>query len=811
MPDVNSLDLRYPIIEQIFDIYYCPFEYSQKHQYDLGGWHLSFHGESRAQPGEDSQYALYSTPIHSEKSYSKLNGEEPQWNDESPYIWFNLHPLAAICSLGEDWDDAWTVGTIALDLRVIQIREPEKSGVSDISDHNQLKSFIFKQHSDNRDLLLNMGHKGCVSTGCLDGFSTGCLDEFQEHEFKKRKWYEIVDGNRGLNYCSNLYTPLSDKHLLHVAYIVNQFWPPHHMPSESALRVSRQPLWDFMRYLELSSTDKDLQVETNTTHKKAVRTESEWPKGVASLGSLDLNRPIILQVDDLYWPPFDRAPMHHYDLGDWHLSFSGKRNLQAQEGISYAPYTTPIQDDKSYPKFYGREDEYAYIWFDFHPIMAQCSVEFGRDGAFAVGSIFLDIQVIQLRDPGIVNVHCLSDSHPFRHFILDMLIPHSKGDESHGFNINGRTWYKVGRDDCGTINLYTCLSARHFLHITYKDSQFNIDGSVNCHTKKSQKLAKSPLWDFMENLTLSKIEEHSQVITGTIERKTVSSWEENIDHQDTVDGLDLSRPIIEQVDDIYWILFNRAPQHYYDLGSWRLSYFGASRRKTERDNMGSWNSEKVLDWGELHSVSVDLYVELASNHVLKAGAASFCIDVAQPRGYKNLDLLDDSQFKNYLFDWLGGWGESGDILQKHSIKGKVWYGIYSGDNERSELFTSLSDKHFLHITYKEEQFTPRGYKPDASEKSLKLRKSPLWDFIDNLELCKIEEGSQVISGTVGHEGANTGVGALEELSSYTKMKAEGKVIAGTIEKERDSVELTRSPWSSSEESWSWSEGSESGW
>ncbi|WP_444944280.1 hypothetical protein ACJJIK_03930 [Microbulbifer sp. ZKSA006] len=817
MPDVNSLDLSYPIIEQVDNIYWRPFCYSRKYRYNLGDWHLSFYGESRAQPGENSLYASYFTPIHSEESYSKFNDEGAQWSAESPYIWFKFEPLAAVCSLEEEWNDTWTLGTIALDVRVIQIREPNKSGVLDISDHSQLKLFIFKQHSDKRDLLLNTGYKGY--------FSATSLNEIQEHEINGRSWYEIVDGNRNLNCCFNLYTPLSDKHLLHVAYIVNQFWPPHHMPSEKALQVSKHPLWDFMEDLTLSRIGEDSHTikeesddiysidEYITKQRRMVRAEEEWSEGVDSVDSLDLNFPIILQLGDIHWPPFDREPVHYYDLGGWSLSFSGKRSLQVQEGVSYASYTTPIQEDKSYPKFDGVESywgsEDSYIWFKLHPIMARCSAEFGADCTFIVGTVFFDIQVIQLRDPAMFNVYNLPNNDPFKHFILDALIPHSKGVDIHSFNIDGRTWYKIGHEECGNTYLYTCLSTKHFLNITYRDDQFYIDGWNNRHTNKSKKVARSPIWDFMKNLKLSKVEEGSQVITGTIEREITNSWKENAECPNAADRQDLSRPIIEQVDDIYWMPFNRAPQHYYDLGSWRLSYSGAPSRKTERNSMDDRLREKILDWGELHSVSVDLYVELASNHVLKAGAASFCIDVAQPRGYKNLDLLDDSQFKNYLFDWLGGWGDSRDILQKHSIKGKVWYGIYSGDNGCSELFTSLSDKHFLHITYKGEQFTPPGYNPDASEKALKLRKSPLWDFIDNLELCKIEEGSQVITGTVGHEGANTGVGALEELSSYTKMKAEGKVIAGTIEKERDPVELTRS-WDETDGS-DWTEADGSGW
>ncbi|WP_413665746.1 hypothetical protein ACG1BZ_11415 [Microbulbifer sp. CNSA002] len=515
MFDVNSLDLRFPIIEQIDDIYCCPFSSSEKYQYDLGGWHLSFYGESRAQPGENSRYTSRYTPIHSEESYSKFNDTEPQWDDESPYIWFRLHPIAAIASLGPEWNEAWTIGTIALDIRVIQIRKPAKPGTIDISDHSQLKSYIFKQHSDKQDLLLSMGHLGC--------FSAGNMDEIQEHEINGRNWYEIIDGNRNLNCCFNLYTPLSDKHLLHVAYIVNQFWPPYHMPSKKALQVSKLPLWSFMQCLELSSADESLQVEASTLQNDTARIEEEWPRGVDSADLLDLDLPIILQVDDIHWLPFDRAPVHHYDLGDWHLSFSGKRNLQAQAGNGGAPYTTPIQDDESYPRFNGDEarweDESSYVWFNFHQIMAQCSVKFGEDCALTIGTVFFDVRVIQLCDPAMLRIHYLPDGDQFKQFILGMLIPHSKGDNTQGFKINERTWYKVGYDDYGKIDLYTCLSTKHFLHVAYNDDQFGLDGWYHSHTRKSGKLAKSPLWSFMENLKLSKIEEGSQVLTGTVEQK----------------------------------------------------------------------------------------------------------------------------------------------------------------------------------------------------------------------------------------------------------------------------------------------------
>ncbi|WP_226647771.1 hypothetical protein [Microbulbifer variabilis] len=274
MAKVDSLDLSHPIIEQLDDIYWLPFDTQPVHHYDLGDWHLSFTGKLVKHIYGGNHYVPYTTPIDKEDSYPRFYGGQPLWGNESPYIWLEFHSINVGCSVDVGSDDVWIVGTASFEIRVIQIRDPSKSGVFDLSDHNQLKQFIFTKHKDSLDRLLKSGHE--------DRFSAWNLDEIVNYKVKGRNWYEIIDGNRGVNWCFNLYTNLSDKHLLYIKYIPSQFWPPYHIPSEKALHISKSPLWDFMDNLELSKMEEGSQVVTGTIERE---TTSSWGEGTEDLSS----------------------------------------------------------------------------------------------------------------------------------------------------------------------------------------------------------------------------------------------------------------------------------------------------------------------------------------------------------------------------------------------------------------------------------------------------------------------------------------------------------------------------------------------
>ncbi|WP_444898423.1 hypothetical protein ACJJIX_16215 [Microbulbifer sp. VAAC004] len=272
MAKVDSLDLGHPIIEQLNDIYWLPFDALPVHHYDLGEWHLSFNGKLEIQTYGVYNYTPYNTPINAEESYPRFSDGRSLWDNKSPYIWFEFHPINVGCSVDVGPDDTWIVGTACFEIRVIQIREPSKSGVFDLSDHNQLKQFIFNKHKD------NLGH--FLDSGFNYAFSAWSIEEIKEYKFKGRNWYEIIDGNRSLNWRFNLYTNLSDKHLLHIAYTPDQFWPPFHIPSEKALRISKSPLWDFMDNLELTKMEEGSQVVTGTVERV---TTSSWGEDTEDL------------------------------------------------------------------------------------------------------------------------------------------------------------------------------------------------------------------------------------------------------------------------------------------------------------------------------------------------------------------------------------------------------------------------------------------------------------------------------------------------------------------------------------------------
>ncbi|WP_299587373.1 hypothetical protein [uncultured Microbulbifer sp.] len=272
MAQVDSLDLDRPIIEQLDAIYWLPFNALPVHHYNLGDWHLSFTGRPELQIYVDCNYAPYSTPIDNEESYPRFSGGQPLWDSKSPYIWLTLQPIRNACSVEVGPDDAWVVGSAVFELRVIQVREPSKSGVFDLSDHNQIKHFIFNKHKSDLDYFQKLGRK--------DYFSAWSLDEIQEYKIKGRNWYEIIDGNLGVNWCFNFYTHLSDRHLLHIAYEPSQFWPPYHIPSEKALSISKSPLWDFMDNLELSKMEEGSQVVTGTIERE---TTSSWVEDTEGL------------------------------------------------------------------------------------------------------------------------------------------------------------------------------------------------------------------------------------------------------------------------------------------------------------------------------------------------------------------------------------------------------------------------------------------------------------------------------------------------------------------------------------------------
>ncbi|WP_444944276.1 hypothetical protein ACJJIK_03910 [Microbulbifer sp. ZKSA006] len=257
MAYIDSVDTNRPLIEQLEDIYWLPFNTAPVHHYDLGPWHLSMTGElATLMLWEDSgdyvshvMHRYHGGPLWDIDNYQQLYGEEPLGDSESPCIWLEFHPIVADCRVEMGPDEVWGVGAAFFKIRVIQVREPGKSEVFDLSDGNQLKQFIFRKHKDSLDRFLELGHE--------DRFSAWNPDEIQEYEIKGRRWYELIDGNRALNWCFNLYTHLSDKHLLHIAYEPRQFWPPYHTPSEKALQVSKSPLWDFLDNLEPSKVEKE--------------------------------------------------------------------------------------------------------------------------------------------------------------------------------------------------------------------------------------------------------------------------------------------------------------------------------------------------------------------------------------------------------------------------------------------------------------------------------------------------------------------------------------------------------------------------
>ncbi|WP_444944279.1 hypothetical protein ACJJIK_03925 [Microbulbifer sp. ZKSA006] len=263
MANINSLDLDHPIIEQIDDMYWLPFHKASSFQYYLGGWSLSFLGQKRQKEFNSSEYTLAATLIDEDYSYLGRNKIKPQheipsreihprWRKGRGYISFGLYPLSTICSVKVGLADSLIVGTASFDIRLIQVGEPYQSRLFNLSDHNQLKQFIFKKHNDNRDALLEKG--------CQDYFTAWSQDEIQEYKIKGRSWYELVDGYRNSNWHFNLYTHLSDSHLLHITYEPSQFWPPYHVPSKKALQISKSPLRDFMDNLELSRVKKNFPV-----------------------------------------------------------------------------------------------------------------------------------------------------------------------------------------------------------------------------------------------------------------------------------------------------------------------------------------------------------------------------------------------------------------------------------------------------------------------------------------------------------------------------------------------------------------------
>ncbi|WP_444931068.1 hypothetical protein ACJJIF_04585 [Microbulbifer sp. SSSA002] len=269
MAHIDSVDTNRPLIEQLEDMYWLPFNMAPVHHYDLGLWHLSLTGELEAlMPWDNgSDYASYVTPIDNENSYPRFYGGEPLWDSESPYIWLDFHPIIASCRAEVGPDETWIVGCAFFKIRVVQVREPSKSGVFDLADSNQLKQFIFKKHKDVSDRLLELGYK--------DRFSAWNPDEIQEYKIKGRCWYELIDGNHGVGWCFNLYTPLSDKHLLHIAYEPSEFWPLYHTPSEKALQVSKSPLWDFLDNLELSKMEEGSEVITGTLRRENDSSEED--------------------------------------------------------------------------------------------------------------------------------------------------------------------------------------------------------------------------------------------------------------------------------------------------------------------------------------------------------------------------------------------------------------------------------------------------------------------------------------------------------------------------------------------------------
>jgi len=260
----------------------------------------------------------------------------------------------------------------------------------------------------------------------------------------------------------------------------------------------------------------------------------------------DPTKPLIEQVDEMYWKPHDMCVRHCFVLSGWHVSFAGEL-FDYTISPDFAGYMSNIYDESIYPKFIGKiSGNQNGQWDENSPelnlplahLKIQAYIGIGDQNFDVVGNGFISVQVIRLRPKPISGFGNLSDPNELKAYVLsringarseikkDVFSSSEEGIKEEYFNNSSWVHSQGGGSRTHLVhNLFTALDDQHLLSVHYDPSFWSQDRK-EC-SQKAYEISLTPLWDFMENLTIEDINENEgkTYLTGKVEETDeTSAW-----------------------------------------------------------------------------------------------------------------------------------------------------------------------------------------------------------------------------------------------------------------------------------------------
>ena len=255
------------------------------------------------------------------------------------------------------------------------------------------------------------------------------------------------------------------------------------------------------------------------------------------IDSRDPDKPLIEQVNEMYWEPHDQRTRHCFNLSRWHLTFCGELFDYRYSTPQYASHNTDIYDENSYPRYRGTETV-RELWHEHSPSLTvklanlynTVYVGIGERNFGIVGEIIMGCDLIRVRPKAISGFEKLLNTGNLKEYIVNevkddwkekerRVVPQSANDiEEH--NLKGRTWLHAKTGYCVTSlthTLYTALDDQHLIRVYYSPSFWSQDCTEI--SQKAYQVSLTPLWDFMENLNIEEMQatDEKKYITGKIE------------------------------------------------------------------------------------------------------------------------------------------------------------------------------------------------------------------------------------------------------------------------------------------------------
>jgi len=238
--------------------------------------------------------------------------------------------------------------------------------------------------------------------------------------------------------------------------------------------------------------------------------------------------PLIEQIDEMYWEPHDMRLRHCYILSKWYMEFRGEL-FDFRIKPDYLSSNCDINDESIYTSCYGQERavDKGERWNpgipELYAVMACLQnttyIGIGDHHFDLVGSIYMQCKLIRLRPKNISGFESVLDKENLKRYSFERsqntipdyeisVFPKSVDDIEERIFKN-RVWMHArhGYDETSLDHdLYTALDDQHIVSVNYKPKFWPQDCTEI--SQKAYEISLTPLWDFMENLTIAEINEN---------------------------------------------------------------------------------------------------------------------------------------------------------------------------------------------------------------------------------------------------------------------------------------------------------------